>query len=159
MAERFELTYVDRDGAEKRPYIIHRAPLGTHERMISFLIELYGGAFPTWMAPLQVRLIPVKDTCFDYAREIEGILRNKLIRADIDTADDSFNKKIRNAVTHKIPNMWIIGEKEVEQRSVTWRRYCVKDQIAVSVDKAIDAVATMRDLRMMDNFEDVSIPV
>lgn len=159
MAERFDLTFVDRDGAEKRPYIIHRAPLGTHERMISFLIELYGGAFPTWMAPLQVRLIPVKDSCVAYARELEGILRDNLIRADVDVADDSFNKKIRNAVTHKIPNMWIIGEKEVEQRNVTWRRYAVKDQIVASAEKAIDAAIAMRDGRLMDNFEDVSIPV
>ena len=159
MPERFDLTYVASDGTEKRPYIIHRAPLSTHERMISFLIEMYGGAFPTWMAPMQVRLVPVNDNVLPYAEELTNTLRNDLFRADIDYSDETFNKKIRNAVTRKIPNIWIIGEKEMEARNVTWRRYCVKQQQTVAFDAAFDALKKMRAERMMDNFEDVELPL
>ena len=159
VSERFDLTYVDSEGTEQRPFIIHRAPLGTHERMISFLIEFYGGAFPTWLAPTQVQLIPVKDSVLPYATEIADTLRTNFFRAHIDTASESFNKKIRNAVTHKIPNIWIIGEKEVENRTITWRRYCVKEQQTVNIDAALAALVTLRDSRLMDNFDDVELPL
>src|SRR5690606_6030247 len=130
-----------------------------HERMISFLIEFYGGAFPTWMAPVQLQIIPVNDDILDYAREIEASLRNDLFRVQIDTSDESFNKKIRNAITHKIPNLWILGNKEKESREITWRRYCSKLQQTVSLDHAIRALERLRKERMMDNFEDVALPV
>ncbi|MBP8129772.1 MAG: threonine--tRNA ligase [Candidatus Hydrogenedentes bacterium] len=158
MAERFNLTYVDSDGSEKRPYIIHRAPLSTHERMISFLIEFYGGAFPTWMAPVQVRMAPVKETVLGYAQELADTLRNSLFRVEIDLSGESFNKKIRNAVTHKIPNIWIIGEKEMEQRNVTWRRYAVKEQTTLPFDSAFESLKTLRAQRIMDNFADAAVP-
>lgn len=159
VADRFDLKYTDADGEQKTPFIIHRAPLGTHERMISFLIELYGGAFPTWMAPTQVKLIPVKDDVLPYANEIADRLRNNMFRADIDTSDESFNKKIRNAVTKKTPNIWILGGKEMEERTITWRRYCVKEQQAVPLDAALTALEALRKDRMMDNFEDVDLPI
>jgi threonyl-tRNA synthetase len=159
MPDRFDLSYIDAQGERKRPLILHRAPLSTHERMISFLIELYGGAFPTWMAPVQVRLVPVNDEVMDYARQLESTLRNEFIRADIDTSHESFNKKIRNAVTRKIPNIWVLGKQELEGRSVTWRRYAVKEQQTVPFDKAFDALKIMRDKRVMDNFADVNLPI
>ena len=159
MAERFDLTYTDDHGEKQRPYIIHRAPLSTHERMISFLIEFYGGPFPTWMAPTQVMLIPVKDDVLDYANEIESLLRNNLFRVEIDTADESFNKKIRNAVTRKIPNIWILGDREKENRNITWRRYCSIVQQTVPLDHAASALERMRAERMMDNFDDVDLPI
>ncbi len=159
VAERFGLTYVDKDGQEKRPFIIHRAPLSTHERMISFLIEFYGGAFPTWMAPQQVRLVPVNDEVLPYAQEIADRLRGDLFRAGIDDSSESFNKKIRNAVTHKIPNIWVIGAREAENRAVTWRRYCVKEQANVPFEKAFEALRRMRQQRCMDNFSDVALPL
>jgi len=159
MADRFDLTYVDANGEKKRPFIIHRAPLSTHERMISFLIELYGGAFPTWMAPLQVKLIPVNDDVLDYTREIEAALRGNLFRAEIDTSDESFNKKIRNAVTNKTPNIWVIGSREKEERKITWRRYASKLQQNVELDHALHALTRMRAERLMDNFEDVNLPI
>ncbi len=157
MPERFDLTYVDADGERKRPYILHRAPLSTHERMISFLIEFYGGAFPTWMAPIQVRMVPVKNDVTEYARNLETKLHFAFFRADIDTSDESFNKKIRNAVTHKIPNIWILGKQEAEQGTITWRRYAVKDQKSMPADQAITLLDTMRQNRTMDNFADVTI--
>ncbi len=157
--ERFDLNYIDSDGSQKRPFIIHRAPLGTHERMISFLIEFYGGAFPTWMAPIQVKLIPVNDTVLPYAHEIAGALMTDLFRAEIDTSDESFNKKIRNAVTRKIPNIWILGDKEVQARTITWRRYCVKEQHTLPLDQAYATLKTLRADRLMDNFDDVDLPL
>ena len=159
MPDRFELEYTAADGQKKRPYILHRAPLSTHERMISFLIEFYGGAFPTWMAPVQLQIIPVNDTVLDYAQEIEQRLRNDLFRVQIDTTDESFNKKIRNAITHKIPNLWILGNKEKDERNITWRRYCSKQQQTVGLEQAAGALARMRAERRMDNGEDVARPV
>jgi threonyl-tRNA synthetase len=159
MAERFDLKYVDTDGQSKRPFIIHRAPLSTHERMISFLIELYGGAFPTWMAPVQVKLIPVSPEQLEYARELAERLRGQFFRAEVDDSTETFNKKIRTAVTHKIPNIWVLGEKERQNRTVTWRRYAVKEQVNVAFDKALDALRVMRQQRTMDNFADVELPM
>lgn len=159
MAERFDLTYTAADGQKKRPYIIHRAPLSTHERMISFLIELYGGAFPTWMAPVQVKLIPVNEGVLPFAQQLEASLRNNLFRAEIDASDESFNKKIRTAITQKIPNLWIIGQKEAESNAITWRRYAAKEQVTVAVDQATGALEKLRAGRMMDNFGDVALPL
>ena len=157
MPERFELSYIGEDGAEHRPYIVHRAPLGTHERFIAFLIEHFGGAFPTWMAPLQVKLIPIKESALAYAEELEQLMLSKLIRVEIDRSADSFNKKIRNNVTKKIPNMLILGDKEVESRNVTWRRYAVKEQQTMPADSFVDLVQKMTAERTMDNFADIPI--
>ena len=157
MPERFDLTYVDADGERKRPYILHRAPLSTHERMISFLIEFYGGAFPTWMAPVQVRLVPVNAEVVDYAHTLETKLKASFFRADTDISDESFNKKIRNAVTRKTPNIWIIGKQEMEQGTITWRRYAAKDQKSMTIEEAMTLLGTMRQNRLMDNFADVAV--
>jgi len=154
---RFEMNYIGEDGQEHRPYIIHRAPLGTHERFLAFLIEHFGGAFPTWMAPTQVKIIPVKEAVWDYAKEIEGLLLNQLIRCEIDFSDNSFNKKIREAVTHKTPNMLVIGDREKEDRSVTLRRYCVKEQLSLSLENFINRIIMLDKSRIMDNFADVEI--
>ncbi len=158
MAERFDLTYTSDDGTPKRPYIIHRAPLSTHERFVSFLIEFYGGAFPTWMAPTQVRILPINEDVVDYANEIRDQLRGKLFRAEVDDSSNSFNKKVRTAVTSKIPNIWIIGGNEAENRSVTWRRYAAEAQQTLALDKAVATLVQLRDERMMDNFDDVELP-
>src|SRR5262245_42006557 len=121
-AERFDLEYVAPDGSRQRPWIIHRAPLGTHERFIAFLLEHLGAHFPTWMSPTQVVIVPVAPAFVDYARRVQHELHDDLFRARVDDSDDSFGKKIRNAATHKIPNIWIVGQKEVDSDAVTWRR-------------------------------------
>lgn len=157
MAKRFDLWYSAKDGTMKQPYILHRAPLSTHERMISFLIEFWGGAFPTWMAPNQVMLIPVNEGVVDYAMDMKHKMTELGIRCDIDVSDDSFNKKIRKAVTKKTPNMWIIGDNEKAEGTITWRRYCVQDQIKMSSDAAIDKIVHLKTNRVMDNFPDVQI--
>lgn len=156
--ERFELTFVGEDGKEHRPYIIHRAPLSTHERLLAFLIEHFGGAFPTWLAPTQVRIIPVADKFIDYAQRLQNELFGDLIRTKVDESSESFNKKIRNAVTHKTPNMLIVGGKEAETESVTWRRYCVKDQRTLKFAEFKKVLEALIRNRVMDNYADEPIP-
>ena len=92
MAERFGLTYRDQESVERAPMIIHRAPLGTHERFCAFLIEHYGGVFPSWLAPVQVRIIPVASAFFDYAEKLEKELKSRFIRSQVDLSTDSFGK-------------------------------------------------------------------
>lgn len=153
----FDLTYVGPDGASHRPYVVHRAPVGTHERFIAFLIEHLGGAFPTWMAPQQVRIITVSDVFEEYARDLESKLRQKLMRVELDLSQNSFNKKVREAVTQKIPNIVIIGGKEVEQGTITLRRYCTQQQVTMSKEAFLDRMDKLVRERIMDNFSDVVI--
>jgi len=129
--QRMNLSYVGADNQEHRPYIIHRAPLGTHERFVAFLIEHYGGAFPTWLAPTQVRILVVADRFLDYARALEEDLRISMVRVEVDASGERINKAIRNASTAKIPNVLVLGEREVEERGVTLRRYGVEEQEAM----------------------------
>ncbi len=159
IASRFGLKFTGEDGKEHEPYIIHRAPLGTHERFLAFLIEHFGGAFPTWMSPVQVRLIPVAESFVEYANRLQEKLTENGFRVLLDDSSDSFGKKIRNAVTKKTPNMLILGEKEQSSQSVTWRRYCTKVQKTVSFEAFLASLNESRSKRLMDNFEDESIPV
>lgn len=159
MPERFDLTYIDRDGTPKRPYIVHRAPLSTHERIISFLIEFYGGAFPTWMSPIQVMIVPVNPALLEFAITLKKDLHNQLFRIEVDDSPETFNKKIRNAIVRKIPNIWVIGEREKTNNTITWRRYAVKEQITIPITQAIEVLKRLREKRIMDNFPDVSLPL
>lgn len=126
--ERMGLTYVGADNAEHHPYVIHRAPLGTHERFVAFLIEHYGGAFPTWLAPVQVRVLTVSERFDDYAQGIVDRLRGVMVRAEVDPSSETLGKKIRSGVTRKIPNLLVVGEKEQEDGTVTLRRYGIQEQ-------------------------------
>lgn len=120
MPSRFDLTYTDKDGTEKRPYIIHRAPLGSHERMIGFLIEHFAGAFPTWLSPTQVRILPISDKHSDYAKEILNILKKEGVdRVEIDDSNETIGKKIRNWKLEKTPYAVVIGDKEMNDRTIT----------------------------------------
>lgn len=154
----FDLTYIGEDGKAHRPYIIHRAPLGTHERFLAFLIEHFGGAFPTWMAPLQVRIVPIGEKCTEYAQRVRDELFNQLIRVDIDLSGESFNKRLRNAITKKIPNILILGGKEAENEAVTWRRYCVEEQRTLPLTEFITLLKRIQSERLMDNFADEALP-
>ncbi len=156
--ERFHLEYTAPDGSKQRPFIIHRAPLGTHERFISFLIERWGGAFPTWMSPLQVRLVPIAEDFIGYALEIAEGLRGGMVRCEIDSSNDSFSKKVRNAVTKKIPNIWIVGANEMRDGTVTWRRYAVEKQAVYPKAQAASMLRRMIRERLMDNFADIDLP-
>ena len=131
---RMNLAYTGSDGEEHTPYCIHRAPFSTHERMVAFLIEHYGGAFPTWLAPVQVQLLTVSEQYDDYANDICRRLRGQMVRAELAPSNDTLPKKIRQGATRKIPNLLIIGEREVADGTVTLRRYGQRDQHTVSVD-------------------------
>lgn len=117
--KKFDLTYTDKDGKEKTPLCIHRAPLGTHERFIGFLIEHYAGNFPTWLAPLQVKVIPVAEAHASAAQKIHDSLRTQMIRSEIDLSNDSFGKKVRNAKNAHVPYTIILGEKDITANKVT----------------------------------------
>ncbi len=138
--KRMNLSYIGTDNEEHMPYIIHRAPAGTHERFTAFLIEHFGGAFPTWLAPVQVKIICVSDAFVDYAKEINSELRRNFVRAEIDLSSDSLNKKIRTNTKAKIPNLLIIGENEVNDKSVTLRRYGIKEQETLKKDDFINQI-------------------
>lgn len=119
MGKKFGLEYVDSDGQKKTPAIIHRAPLGTHERFIGFLIEHFGGNFPLWLSPEQVRIIPVSDTHNEYAQQVFDELKAVGVRATLDNSNDSMGKKIRNAKTDRLPYFVVVGDKEIADKTVT----------------------------------------
>lgn len=121
--ERMNFTYTDANDQEVYPYVIHRAPAGTHERFIAFLIEHFGGAFPTWLAPTQVQIITVSEKFDDYGKHLADDLRNAFVRAKFDNSGETMGKKIRNASKLKIPNVIVVGEQEQTDKTVTWRRY------------------------------------
>ncbi len=147
--ERMGLKYVGSDGQEHTPYCIHRAPFSTHERFVAFLIEHFAGAFPTWLAPLQVQVLTVGEQFDDYAKDVVARLRANMVRAELAPSDDTLPKKIRQGTVQKIPNLLIIGEREVEEGTVTLRRYGHKDQHTLSVDEFVSAiVATIEERRL-----------
>lgn len=117
--KRFNLTYIDNEGKEQTPLCIHRAPLGTHERFIGFLIEHYGGNFPLWLSPVQVKVIPIAEAHHAKANEIYEKLKERRIRVEIDLSKEGFGKKIREAKVMRIPYFIIIGDKDIEISKVT----------------------------------------
>lgn len=120
--ERFDLTFINRAGEEETPLCIHRAPLSTHERMIGFLIEHYAGSFPVWLSPEQVRVIPITDAHNTYAVEIERMLKADGVRVSADLGTERMNNKIRQAQLMKVPYMLVVGDQEVENRTVALRK-------------------------------------
>jgi len=138
LPERFDMTYVNEDGEEERPYMLHRALFGSYERFIGLLIEHYAGAFPAWLAPVQVKVIPVAEPHNQYAKQVQSQLENEGIRVEFDESGDSLNKKIRNAEMQKVPYMLILGNKESESNSVASRSYKTKKQEVMETDKFID---------------------
>ncbi|MBK5201384.1 MAG: threonine--tRNA ligase [Spirochaetaceae bacterium] len=128
LPERFNMTFTDRDGLEKRPYMIHRALLGSIERFFGVLLEHYAGAFPAWLAPEQVKIIPVGDNCFDYCKELEDKLRMEDFRVSADVSSDHMKVKIKNAQKDKVPYMLVVGEKEMESGEFSVRLRTGKQQ-------------------------------
>ena len=151
LPERFDLSYTDSDGHQKRPYMIHRALCGSMERFFAVLIEHLGGAFPTWLAPVQVRIIPVSDKFLEYAEDVRKEIEAGGFRVELDASTNSLNKKIREATTQKIPNTLVIGGREVEEGTVTLRRYCVKDQVSLTRSELIARLEKLVAQRLNDN--------
>lgn len=121
LPERFDITYIGEDGQPHRPYMVHRALLGSLERFFGVLIEHYGGAFPVWLAPVQVAVIPIADRHVDFAKEVGKRLKKAGLRAQVDSGAERMQAKIRSAQTQKVPYMLVIGDKEVEQGAVALR--------------------------------------
>ncbi|MDY0023359.1 MAG: threonine--tRNA ligase, partial [Candidatus Izemoplasmatales bacterium] len=141
LPERFDLTYIDSNGEKKRPVMLHRALYGSIERFIGILIEHYGGAFPTWMAPVQVKVIPVNnDYHLNFSQKLVESLRMAKIRVEMDDRDEKLGYKIREAQTKKIPYQLVVGDKEVESDEVTYRRYGEQEQTTVKVDEFIELI-------------------
>lgn len=137
LPERFELEYVAEDGSRQRPVMIHRAPFGSLERLIGILIEEYAGDFPLWLAPVQVRLLPVGDEQLPFAHSVVAKLLAEGIRAEVDTSGDRLGKKIRNAETSKIPVMAVVGTKEVESNSLSLRTRAAGDLGGIAVPEVL----------------------
>ncbi|MBE5227797.1 MAG: threonine--tRNA ligase [Microcystis aeruginosa PMC 728.11] len=142
LPERFELEYVAEDGNRKRPVMIHRAPFGSLERLIGILIEEYAGDFPLWLAPVQIRLLPVSDTQLDYAKEVTVKMQLLGIRAETDTSGERLGKMIRNAETAKIPVMAVVGAKEMESNSLSIRTRATGDLGVISVEEVVAKLET-----------------
>ncbi|MGZ5420745.1 MAG: threonine--tRNA ligase, partial [Aeromicrobium sp.] len=137
---RFELEYVATDGSRKQPVMIHSAKFGSIERFMGVLVEHYAGAFPPWLAPVQVVGIPVAERHTDYLYELKAKLKALGIRVEIDDADDRMQKEIRNAQTHKIPFMLIAGDQDIEANAVSFRYRSGEQDNAVPVDEAIQRI-------------------
>lgn len=134
LPERFDMNYIGEDGKEHRPFMVHRALLGSIERFMGVLIEHYAGAFPTWLAPVQAALIPVSEHYRDYAEKVREHLFNSGIRVELDKRDEKVGYKIRDWETHKVPYMLIVGEKEQESNSVSIRKHKHGDQGSSSLE-------------------------
>jgi threonyl-tRNA synthetase len=142
LPERFEMTYIGEDGKEHRPFMIHRALLGSIERFFGILIEHYAGEFPLWLAPVQAAIIPVSEHFLDYGRQVERELRNSGLRVEIDERNEKIGYKIRDWEMKKVPYMLIVGEKEKESNSVSVRKHKEGDKGSLALSEFIDKIAS-----------------
>ena len=141
LAEKFGMEYVDRDGTKKNPYIIHRTSIGCYERTLALLIEKYAGAFPVWLAPVQVKLLPIADRHLDYVYDVKKQLEeNGIIRVEIDDRSEKIGYKIREAQLEKVPYMLVIGDKDIENDAVSVRSRSEGDQGSMGVTEFIEKI-------------------
>ncbi len=147
LAERFDMSYVDSDGVKKRPYIIHRSSIGCYERTLGMLIEKNAGAFPTWLAPTQVRILPLIDKHHAYGNEIYTKMKKLGIRVETDTRNEKIGYKIREAQVEKIPYMLVIGDKEMENGTISVRSRKDGDLGAIKVEEFIQKIKEEIDTR------------
>lgn len=138
--ESFEMQYIDVDGSKKYPYVIHRSSIGCYERTLAFLIEKYAGAFPLWMCPTQVKVLPITDRSLDYAKQVSEKLMAKGIRCEVDSRNEKIGYKIREAKLDKTPYVLVVGDKEAEEGTVNVNKRGVEEKTTVSVDDFIAQV-------------------
>jgi threonyl-tRNA synthetase len=141
MPDRFDLTYAGDDGKNHRAFIVHRSSIGAIERIMAFLIEKYVGAFPLWLSPVHVKVLPIGEAHQDYARKVFEALKTENIRTELDESSESLGKKIRNAKTEKIPYMLVIGDKEVAENKVTLESRDNGNLGQVSVDELLSKLS------------------
>ncbi len=150
LAEKFGMEYVDRDGAKKNPYIIHRTSIGCYERTLALLIEKYAGAFPVWLAPVQVKLLPIADRHLDYTYEVKNMLEQKGIRVELDDRNEKIGYKIREARLQKLPYMLIIGDNEVESKAVSVRRRGEDGDLgSMSAEEFVERIVSENDSKVI----------
>ena len=144
----FKLVYTTPDNTAETPLIIHRAPLGTHERFIGFLLEHYAGKFPLWLAPVQVKVLPISDKFLDYAKLVSAQLKKSDIRSEVDDRNEKIGKKIRDTELLKVPYMLVVGEKEMNENKVAVRRQGKGDVGVKGIEDFIaDAVSEIKERR------------
>lgn len=131
---RFDCSYIDSDGQKKTPVMIHRAIFGSLERFIAILTENFAGAYPTWLSPVQVSILPVSETHMDYSLRLKATLEEHRIRCSIDAPEEKLGYRLRQAQMHKVPYTLVIGDKEVEAGTLTYRLYAHQEQITVGVE-------------------------
>ncbi len=148
LPERFDLTYVDSDGSKKRPIMLHRVIFGSIERFIGILIEHYAGAFPLWLAPRQVVVVPVHhERHLDYSQKVCDLLNASGLRAEVDARNEKLGYRIREAQTHKVPVQIVIGDGEVENQTVTLRRFGSRDSLTLSLEEGIRSLVNEAETR------------
>ena len=147
LPERFDMTYIGEDGAEHRPFMVHRVLYGALERFFGVLIEHYGGAFPLWLAPVQAVVIPIADRHLNYARHVQRELRQHRLRVDVDSSGDRMGAKIRKAQLQKVPYMLVVGDREVESEQVSVRERAGDDLGAMPIFQLADRLVEERDDR------------
>ncbi|MBD3329467.1 threonine--tRNA ligase, partial [Candidatus Dojkabacteria bacterium] len=161
LAERFDVAYVDSDGEKKRPYVIHRALIGSFERFFAFLIEYYAGQFPLWLAPQQVRIVPISEKHVDYCRDLNERFVQMDIRSSLDDRDDTLQSKIRTAEMEKTNYILVVGDREVEAGAVSVRPQGQKNIGMIGVEKFIEMlvreVKTKGDYLIGDPLDDNSV--
>lgn len=138
LPERFDITYIDQKGEKVRPIMLHRALFGSIERFIGILIEHYGGAFPTWLSPVQVNILPVNNAFhLEYANQVAGWLKAKGVRAQVDASEEKVGFRLRNSQVKKIPYTIVVGDNEVREKSLTYRLYGQEKQVTISYDEFV----------------------
>ncbi len=150
LAEKFGMEYVDKDGTKKNPYIIHRTSIGCYERTLAYLIEKYAGAFPTWLAPVQVKLLPIADRHYDYLKEVKKQLELKGIRCEIDDRSEKIGFKIRQAQLEKVPYMLLAGDKDIENNTVSLRTRSGGDKGAMTLDEFVEKILKEVDSKSLE---------
>ena len=140
LPEKFDLTYIGEDGQKHRPVMIHRVVYGSIERFIGILIENYAGAFPTWLAPVQAKILPITDKHMDYAFELKKKMFDLGLRVEVDDRNEKVGYKMREAQVKKIPYMLVVGDQEMESGTVNMRRLGVKETTTMTVDEFIQYI-------------------
>ena len=141
LAEKFGMEYIDKDGTKKNPYIIHRTSIGCYERTLALLIEKYAGAFPAWLAPTQVKILPISDNFKDYADVVYDELKKKGFRVEVDDRSEKIGYKIREAQLEKVPYMLIVGEKEMNDKAVSVRSRKEGDKGSMAIEEFISMLS------------------
>ncbi len=140
LPEKFDLTYIGEDGQKHRPVMIHRVVYGSIERFIGILIENYAGAFPTWLAPVQAKILPITDKHMDYAFELKKKMFDLGLRVEVDDRNEKVGYKMRDAQVKKVPYMLVVGDQEMADGTVNMRRHGEKETATMTVDEFIQYI-------------------